>query len=108
MGIKTADYEYNNKKDDLKKDLENNKYPLNFIFWVNFIAFYFICIFVPIFFVLKCSGHQWTGHFIYCGYAFFVCLLELKLAKICISHEITHHEFSTGPEWKKALHFVNK
>ncbi|CAD8136849.1 unnamed protein product [Paramecium octaurelia] len=105
LGIKTADYEYNNKKDDLKKHLENSKYPLNIIFWINFIAFYFICVFIPIYFVLACSGHQWTGHFIYCGYAFLVCLLEIKLAKTCIDHEITHSEFSTGPFWKRAMFF---
>ncbi|CAD8059054.1 unnamed protein product [Paramecium sonneborni] len=105
LGIKTADYEYNNKKDDLKKHLENSKYPLNIIFWINFLAFYFICVFVPIYFVLACQGHQWTGHFIYCGYAFAVCILELRLAKTCIDHQITHSEFSSGPYWKRIMFF---
>ena len=107
LGIKTADYEYNNKKDDLKKALENQKYFLNVIFWINFLIFYTICIFVPIYFVLNCEGHAWTGHFIYAGYSVCIFFFELYLAITCMKFNITHAEFSEGPYWKRIM-FLSK
>lgn len=105
LGIKTADYEYNDKKNDLKRRLEDTRVLLNVLFWLNFLIFYTVCIFVPIYFVLECQGHEWVGHFIYAGYAFSVFFLELYLSITCIEFKITHAEFSTGPLWRRALFF---
>jgi hypothetical protein len=59
MGLSTADYEYNEKKDKLKQSLEQYKFQLNILFWLNFLLFFLVVIFVPINFVLNCSGHSW-------------------------------------------------
>ncbi|KAM3137148.1 hypothetical protein pb186bvf_010694 [Paramecium bursaria] len=106
LGIKTADYEYNDKKDELKSYLERRKHKYNILFWINFIVFYVIVIAVPIIFVNKCNGHSWYGHYIYVGYSVFIASFEIYLAQICMKFEITHKEYSTGPKWKRSLYFM--
>lgn len=106
LGIKTADYEYNPKKDDLKTTLESYRCSINIFFWLNFFLFYVAVIFLPINFVLKCSGHQWTGHIIYASYALLVGIIEVVLALYCIKFGITHQEYIKGPFYRRLFFFV--
>lgn len=73
---------------------------------MNYFIFYTIVIFVPIKFVLKCEGHEWTGHLIFCGYAAVSFCIEVLLSWICHKHNITHPEFETGPVWKRVMFFL--
>ena len=79
---------------------------LNLLFWINFVLFYSVCIYIPTQFVLKCSGHAWTGHFIYLGYAFFAGVIEVVLALYCIKFDITHAEYVHGSRFKRLAFFT--
>ena len=86
--------------------MEKYRVGLNLLFWLNFLIFYVVCIYIPIQFVLRCSGHSWTGHFIYIGYAFFAGVIEVVLALYCIKFNITHEEYVHGSRAKRMSFFI--
>lgn len=86
--------------------MEKYRVGLNLLFWINFILFYVVCIYIPTQFVLKCSGHAWTGHFIYLGYAIFAGVIEVVLALYCIKFDITHAEYVHGSRFKRMAFFT--
>lgn len=106
FGVESSYYEYNPKSRKLEEKLKDLRYILFPLFFIYFIAFYFVIVFLPIIFVNNCSGQDWAGHLIYLSFAVYSFFFEGSFGLTISQIKVTTNEYTDGNCLSRSFYII--